>query len=71
MGTYSDGKLPNTDDQGDLMLAVFPDQQRNVVHIEFGVQLRWLGLDADTARKFGAALLHAADSLDGGAHETD
>lgn len=64
LGTYSQGRLANTDDRGDLMLAVIPDKPKKLVRLEFGTNVSWLGLDVATARALAASINRAADALD-------
>lgn len=63
LGTHSQGKVaPN--DEGDLMLALTVDHKHRIVRIDFGKELTWIGLDANTAKTFAMSLLQAATSLD-------
>jgi hypothetical protein len=64
LGTHSRGKI-REGDEGDFAVAIFLDHKNNVVVIDFGTEVTWLGLDARTARQFANTLLREADVLEG------
>lgn len=59
-GQFPDGKM-SPDDEGELALAVAHDQ--DVVHIRFGKEVAWLGLDRATALNFAKLIEHHARQL--------
>lgn len=65
LGSYLQGKL-DARDKGDLALAITADRQRKIVHIDFGTEITWLGMEAHHARMFAETLLKAAKALEDG-----
>ena len=63
------GKFPkrkiNEDDKGELKVAIMTNHEKNVVVIEFGTTLSWVGLTTDIARAMGEQLISRADDLEG------
>ncbi|TXH52853.1 MAG: hypothetical protein E6Q97_14630 [Desulfurellales bacterium] len=60
MNTYPRGKL-NADDEGALAMRLAVKDK--TVIVDFGKEVVWLGLDADTARDLGRKLIKHADSI--------
>lgn len=56
-GKYPRGKL-NADDEGELRMAV--GRQGDIVRIDFGKPVAWLGLPFAEARAFAEAILKHA-----------
>jgi hypothetical protein len=56
-GKYPKGKL-DEDDRGELRFAIMRDG--DLVRVEFGSDVSWLGLPPETAVDFAKALLDAA-----------
>lgn len=54
------GKM-NDSDEGGINIAIF--EQDKTVIIDFGKELSWLGLDADTAEQLGNQLIKNANSI--------
>lgn len=63
-GKFPDGKL-NEDDEGELRLAVFGDQENGVVTVLFGKPIVWLGLPPGEAREFARLIVEHADKIEG------
>lgn len=59
-GEFPRGKL-NEHDEGGLQVAIFT--QDKTVQLHFGKSIKWVGLDADTARKLGQSLIDKANSI--------
>jgi hypothetical protein len=59
-GDFPRGKL-NDHDEGGLQMAIFIEDK--TVQLHFGKSVKWLGLDADTARKLGQGLIDKANSI--------
>ncbi|MCY4429229.1 MAG: hypothetical protein OXC11_02400 [Rhodospirillales bacterium] len=62
LGTHPAGKL-DPHDEGALKFGIAADPDRDIVHVEFGTPVTWLGLNADLARRFAAMLISNADKL--------
>ena len=60
-GTFPHGKV-RADDQGGLMIAVTAHE--GVVYIDFGVEVKWVGMDASTARGVAASLVEFANKVE-------
>ena len=57
------GKL-NANDEGELVLGVTPDHEHHVVVVQFGTEVRWLGLPPESARQLAASLIRAAGEVE-------
>jgi hypothetical protein len=58
---FPQGKL-NTQDDGELQLAISSAQGNVIIH--FGTKVSWLGLPPTEARAFARALLKHADKIE-------
>jgi hypothetical protein len=58
-GKFPEGRL-GPDDEGELTLAVAFDPRTNIVRIEFGKPVAWLGLPPKNAIEFAEAILKCA-----------
>lgn len=63
-GQYPHGKL-NDDDEGEIKIAIAADYASNVVRIEFGKPIAWMGLTGDQAKAIGDLLIAKAFELRG------
>jgi hypothetical protein len=61
-GNYPRGQLKQ-DDEGEIRLAV--TTRDKTVIIDFGKPVAWIGLPAESAREFAAAIMRHADDIDG------
>jgi len=61
-GEYPDGQL-NPDDEGELKMAMVVDKAAGVIILDFGKQVKWLGLDKKTAQALAYGLLERAEQL--------
>ncbi len=61
-GVFSQGQL-NKDDEGEITLAVAADKKQNVVIIDFGKQVKWLGLPKEQAIQFSEFIRTNAQKL--------
>ena len=59
-GKFPAGKL-NADDEGELIFGI--RREGEVVRLDFGKPVAWLGLPADVAEKLGHALLREAKAI--------
>lgn len=64
-GDFPQGKLKD-DDEGGLMVGIAADPAKNMLFINFATKVAWVGLPPKDARAFAAAIVAAADTLDGG-----
>jgi hypothetical protein len=62
-GKYPLGKL-NANDEGELVMGVAADHEHRVVVLQFGTDVRWLGLPPDSARQLAASLIRAAGEVE-------
>ena len=62
-GQFPEGKI-STDDEGELKIALVPDQKHRIVRMLFGTQVSWLALPASVARELAGGLLKFADEVD-------
>ena len=67
-GRFPDGKL-HDGDEGGLTVAVWLDAPNSAVVLEFGTQISWMGMDADTARAIATKMIALADAIDEGDFE--
>jgi len=61
-GRFPEGQV-GEHDEGELRLAVAADQENNIVRIEFGKSVQWLGLPAENARQFAQIIMKNAERL--------
>lgn len=57
------GKL-NAGDEGELRLAIY--HRDKTVILDFGTEVRWIGLDATGARRLAATIIQHADDVEKG-----
>lgn len=61
-GKFPRGKISD-DDEGQLKYGVATDRENNVIILEFGKPLAWLGLDKSAAIQLANVLLTKATEL--------
>ena len=62
-GDYPDGKLGD-DDEGEVKIAITTDTDKQVVIIDFGTPVTWMGLPKEHALALGNTLIEHANDLD-------
>jgi len=63
-GRFPHGRGLRSDDDGEARIGIRTDPQHNVIYVEFGVPILWLGFDPKTAKELAAKLLIAATRLE-------
>jgi len=63
-GQFPNGKLTEHD-EGELVFGVSADKERKVVILQFGSEVRWLAMPADSALQLALSLVKAAGEVDG------
>ena len=61
-GKFPEGKL-GPDDEGELTLGIAADPKNNIVRIEFGKPVAWVGLPPDKAIQFANVIIAKAATL--------
>lgn len=59
-GNFPDGVLTRPGDQGELVMAVSDPDSNGIVHIDFGVEVSWIGLPRDNLVDLCRLLLRKA-----------
>lgn len=59
-GQYPQGVL-DSEDEGQLQIAIAWDAYAGIVRLEFGTPVKWLGLPPTQARELGESLIRNAD----------
>lgn len=67
-GRFPRGRL-NSDDEGEINLAIGSDPIRHKVVIDFGKSVAWLGMSPDDAEQMAQQLIKHAQRARGGKHE--
>ncbi len=62
-GNYPYGAA-DSDDEGELRLALAADHRNGIVRIVFGKPIAWLGLPVREARNLAGALLEKVDEIE-------
>lgn len=62
-GTFSQPKV-NNEDCGELTMAMAVDAANQLVVVNFGIPVSWLGFSADEARSFATCLVEKAAELE-------
>lgn len=62
-GRFPYGKA-DSDDEGELQMALAADHGNGIVRLQFGKPIGWLGLPSKEARDLAALLTEKADELD-------
>jgi hypothetical protein len=60
---YPQGKLA-PDDLGELTIAVIADYENQVVRVDFGKPVPWLGMDKASALSLARGIIAKAEQLD-------
>jgi hypothetical protein len=63
-GKFPEGRL-NEADEGEIQFGVAADPKNNVVVLNFGKPVAWIGMPPENARQIALALLRKAGELDG------
>ena len=58
------GRL-NPNDDGEIRMAIFPDEKSRVIIVEFGIELSWIGMPPQQAREMGESLIKHANEMEG------
>ena len=61
-GKFPDGML-DEDDMGELKLSIGHDEERGVVFIDFGEDVRWIAFDPIQAVRLAEVLVNHAEHL--------
>ena len=61
-GNFPDGKL-NENDQGELALSIGIDREKNVIIMNFGTQVAWIGIPKQQAIEMGEGMIKRANEL--------
>lgn len=62
-GRFPQGKA-SSDDEGELVLGVAADHRQQLVQLDFGKPVKWLGLGKQEALGLAAAIAKKAAELD-------
>ena len=60
--TYSEGKI-HPDDEGDIMLRIAADPDRNVIVLEFAKPVLWIGMPPALARHLAETIIRRLGEL--------
>ena len=62
-GKFPQGKA-SPDDEGELTIGIAVDHQQQLIQLDFGKPVKWLGLDKRAALGLAAAIAQKAAQLD-------
>lgn len=60
--SYPNGQA-SPDDQGELALMVTVDEEKQIIRIEFGKEVKWLGMHAEQAVHLAEMLIEKAKTI--------
>lgn len=61
-GQFPNGKI-NKDDEGELAIGIASDVKNNVVVIEFGKSIQWIGFPPEQAIEFANMIMKASNEM--------
>ncbi len=62
-GKFPDGKIHHSD-EGEIQFGIAADRTKNVVVLDFGTPVVWLGLPPAVAKQLGETLIKRATELE-------
>ena len=62
-GDYPLGQKISADDKGGLRVAMYTDINNGIIFMDFGTNVKWFGMDLETAQNLAAVLQEKIDQL--------